>query len=289
MAVFRPNILIILERSKSSGTHISESHLGTTFAFFLVGHGTKLIRKANIWPKMTKNAYFGPYLAVSLFSMGGSFGASITENHLGTLFALFFSAMGSNGPKMLKFGQVWPFLGQNPIFWGEGVKLLVPSYQGSNETPLLCWKHLPVRLQLAARDKNVQFWPQNLEMLGQKSIFCLESEFLSTGHITSIPGATTIPFGPPEKISVSELWVIFRGSSRFLAILGQSPIASISTLNFGQWSMKLGGTPQAKEWPTMTTDLVPAVITEKRPFLRFAERCFWPKTCFLLKKTPEVC
>ena len=31
---------------------------------FLVGHGTKWVRKANIWPKMTKNAYFGPNLAI---------------------------------------------------------------------------------------------------------------------------------------------------------------------------------------------------------------------------------
>ena len=30
----------------------------------LVKHGTKWIREANIWPKMTKNAYFGPNLAV---------------------------------------------------------------------------------------------------------------------------------------------------------------------------------------------------------------------------------
>ena len=60
MAIFGPNILIILGGSKSSGTYISENHLGTSFAlFFLVGHSIEWIRKANIWPKMTKNACFG--------------------------------------------------------------------------------------------------------------------------------------------------------------------------------------------------------------------------------------
>ena len=34
MAVFGPNILIILGGSKSSGTHISENHLRTSFALF---------------------------------------------------------------------------------------------------------------------------------------------------------------------------------------------------------------------------------------------------------------
>ena len=70
MAIFGPKILIILEGSKSSGTHISENNLATSFCCcfvhicFLVGHSTKWISKANIWPKMTKNAYFGPNVAV---------------------------------------------------------------------------------------------------------------------------------------------------------------------------------------------------------------------------------
>ena len=45
MAVFGPNILIILGGSKSSGTHISENHFRIDL---LAGHGTKWIRKANI-------------------------------------------------------------------------------------------------------------------------------------------------------------------------------------------------------------------------------------------------
>merc|ERR1712116_123558 len=54
---------------------------------FLVGHWTKCAKNGNIWPKMTKNADFGPNLAVFgqkiLIFMGvrESFGTNITENH----------------------------------------------------------------------------------------------------------------------------------------------------------------------------------------------------------------
>ena len=54
------------------------------------------------WPKLTKNASFGPNLAV--------FGPEIQ------------------------------------FFWGHGVKILVPSYQDSNETPFSCWKHIHIHI-----------------------------------------------------------------------------------------------------------------------------------------------
>ena len=76
-------------------------------------------------------------------------------------------------PKMPVLGQIWPFLGPKSNFWGQGVKILVPSYRDSNETPFSCSKHRSLRLQLAARGENVLFWPQNLDIWGQKSIFCL--------------------------------------------------------------------------------------------------------------------
>ena len=74
----------------------------------------------------------------------------MTENHLVTLFAWLFGwawdEMGQKGqclaqkkanfwPKKPTFGQIWP---KNPLFWGEGEKLLVPAYQGTNETPISC-------------------------------------------------------------------------------------------------------------------------------------------------------
>ena len=77
-------------------------------------------------PKWAKNAIFGPNLAVFgpkilIFTEGSkSIGTHITEYHLGTLFVRA------------------PFLGPKSIFWGEGVKHLVFSYQGTNDEPLSC-------------------------------------------------------------------------------------------------------------------------------------------------------
>ena len=50
---------------KSFVTHITENpprHLCSHC--FLVGHWTKCAKNVNIWPKMTKNADFGPNLAI---------------------------------------------------------------------------------------------------------------------------------------------------------------------------------------------------------------------------------
>ena len=65
-----------------------------------------------------------------------SFGTNITENHLDNLTVLFFGQaldqMGQKCQFWAKFGCFWD---QNPIFWGQGVKIFVPSYRESNETP----------------------------------------------------------------------------------------------------------------------------------------------------------
>ena len=89
--------------------------------------------------------------------------------------------------------------------------------------------------------------------------------------------------------SVSELGVIFRGSPLFLAVLGHSNFRGISTLNFGPFSTKLGGNVRAiKKIPRMTTDPVRARITEKRPFLRSAQKFFLAKNAFHPKKSPGI-
>ena len=49
----------------------------------------------------------------------------------------------------------------------------------------------------------------------------------------------------PKKISISELWVIFRGSPLFLAVLGLCHFTIIRTLNFGPFSTVLVGTVRA--------------------------------------------
>ena len=86
---------------------------------FLVGQGTKRAENANIWPKMTKNAHFGPNLAVFgpniLIPTGGgkSFGTHVTENHPGTLFASFLVGHNANiWPKKPILVQIWPFKGR---------------------------------------------------------------------------------------------------------------------------------------------------------------------------------
>ena len=107
------------------------------------------------------------------------------------------------------------------IFWADELKLLVSSYEGANEAPFLCWKYWPVRLQLAARDENVQFWPKIW-------IFGAKSQYFCFGIATFVNSANhqytwgyNFPIGTtPKKNSVSELGVIFWGSPLFLAVLG---------------------------------------------------------------------
>ena len=98
----------------------------TTLALFF---WSKWARIANIWPKMTKNAYFGPNLAgfdpnIRIF-LGGSksksFDFHLSKSHLGTSFSLFLVGHRTKWPKRPIFGSKWPklpILGQNSIFLG---------------------------------------------------------------------------------------------------------------------------------------------------------------------------
>ena len=99
---------------------------------------------------------------------------------------------------------------------------------------------------MAARGENVLFLPQNLDIWGQKSIFCLMIAIFVDGTNDHYTRGYNFPIGTtPQKISVSKLGVIFRGSPPFLALSGHSHVRGISTLNFGPFSTKLGGTVQA--------------------------------------------
>merc|ERR1712047_7577 len=95
---------------------------------FLVGHWTKFAKNGNIWPKMTKNADFGPNLAVfgpkSLIFMGLTkrYGTNITENHFGNLSALFF------GQALDQIGQKFRYLAQNASF-GPNLAVFGPKIQ----------------------------------------------------------------------------------------------------------------------------------------------------------------
>ena len=85
--------------------------MGTLFALLFGRAFDKMGKKANICPKLTKNAYFGPILAVFgpkiLIFMGvsKSFGTNITENpprHL--VHIVFWSGIGQNVQRMAIFG-----------------------------------------------------------------------------------------------------------------------------------------------------------------------------------------
>ena len=173
-------------------------------------------------------------------------------------------------------GQIWPFLGPKSNFLGAGSKNFGTLVSGFQWDTFFVLKHWSVRLKLAARGKNVLFWPQNLDIWGQKSIFCLVIAIFVDGTNDHYTRGYNFPIGTtPKKFSVSELGVIFWGSPLFLAVLGLCHDRGIGTLNFGPISTKLGGTVRAiKKWPRRTTDPVRAGITEKRAFLRSAEKWF---------------
>ena len=112
---------------------------------FLVGHWTKCAKNGNIWPKMTKNADFGPNLAVFGPKILIFMGYQHNRKPLRQLVRIvFWSGLRSIRPKMPIFGPKCQFLAKFGRFWaksnflGAGGKILVPSYQDSNETPFSC-------------------------------------------------------------------------------------------------------------------------------------------------------
>ena len=113
----------------------------------LVGHDTKRARNAIIWPKMTKNVYLGPKLAV----LGPNFQRREQKfwypnnrkphRHLVCIvFGRVSHEMGQKGKFLAQNDQKCQFWagriqpGQKSIFFGEGAKLLIPSYRGTKDT-----------------------------------------------------------------------------------------------------------------------------------------------------------
>ena len=191
--------------------------------------------------------------------------------------------------------RMWPKMpdlvdfGQKIHFSGEGVKLLVSSYQGTNETPFPCWKHRWVRLQLAARAKNVLFDPK-IWIFGAKSqLLYGNHDFCQQGISQVYPGLKLSHSDHPKKIPFSELGVIFRGSPLFLSVSGHSHFRGISTLNFGTFSTKLGGTVWAIKQMTQNDNgpdlgrnyVETAIFTFSRKVV------FWPKMGLNPKKHPK--
>ena len=111
--------------SKSSGTHLSENHQGTSFAFF--GRAWHRMKKKGQCTFVVKFVRF--WAQILIFWRGGkSFGTHISENQLGTSFPLFFGwALHQNGSKRQILGPKRPkmsILGQvvnifNPEVWSR--------------------------------------------------------------------------------------------------------------------------------------------------------------------------
>ena len=128
-----------------------KTHLSTLFALFL---GRTLHEMGKKYQYLAQNDHncicwtkIGWFWAKNLIFMGAnkSFGNHITEKPPRQLVHIvLWSGIGSNGQKMPIFGQKCQFWAKFGRFWaknpflGEKVKLLVPSYQEINKTPLLC-------------------------------------------------------------------------------------------------------------------------------------------------------
>ena len=125
--------LFLQEKTKVFVPMKRKNQLSTLFALFLVSHGTKWAENANICLKITKNAYFGPNMAVigpkiqSFMRGSKSFDTHIMEKQPRHLICIvFWSATGSNGPKM-------PIFGEKSQFWAKFGRLWVknPNFYGS--------------------------------------------------------------------------------------------------------------------------------------------------------------
>ena len=107
--VLGPKILILREEAKVLVPTQRKNHLGTFFASFLVSHGSKWAKNGNIWPKKPNLAIYGPKILIFM-GVCKSFGTHITEKPPRELvWMVFWSGIGSNGPKMHIFGQKCQF------------------------------------------------------------------------------------------------------------------------------------------------------------------------------------
>ena len=131
-------------------------------------------------------------------------------------------------------GQIWPFLGPKSNFLGAGSKNFDTLISGFQWDTFFVSKTLIGEAPLGLQGKNVLFWPQNLDIWGQKSIFCLVIAIFVDGTNDHYTRGSNFPIGTtPKKFSVSELGVIFWGSPLFLAVLaidaleGQLPLVLV--------------------------------------------------------------
>ena len=166
---------------------------------------------------LTKNTNFGPNFAVIgpkiliFIGVSKSLGNHIMEKPSGQLVCIvFWSAwdqMGQNTgfwPKILVLGQIGRFWAKTLFLGGRWSKTFGIIISGNQWSTFSVLKHWPVRLQLAARDENVQFWPKNLDILGQRSTFSFGiSIYINRAYYQYGKGYIQTT----QKLSMSELWV----------------------------------------------------------------------------------
>ena len=121
---------------------------------FLGRHVTKWAKNAYIWPKMTKNVYFGPNLDVfeqKILTLGGGskrFGTHISENILGTSTALLFG---------------WAPIGR----WGQNVQFWPQNFDIQDQSPV----HPGLQLSHWAQPEKLFRFRNTSQILGLRSIF----------------------------------------------------------------------------------------------------------------------
>ena len=138
---------------------------------------TKWVKNSNIWPKMTKNAYFGPNLPVLwpkiLILTGGSKSFNITEKpprHLARI--VYWSGMGPNGPKMPIFGQKSQFWVNLAIY---GPKILIFMWV-SKSFGIHITEKPPRQLFRIVFRSGIGLNGPKMPIFGQKWAFCISSE-----------------------------------------------------------------------------------------------------------------
>ena len=73
--------------------------------------------------------------------------------------------------------------------FGDGVKLLVSSYQETNETPF----------RVENIDRYGSNWPKNLDIRGQKSILCIVIAIFVSGAYNHYTWGYNFPIGTTPK------------------------------------------------------------------------------------------
>ena len=208
------------------------------------------------WPKMTKNANFGPNLVVFgqkiliLTGESKSFGTHMTEKpprHLVCI--VFWSGMG---PQLPIFDQKCQFWAKNPNFYGKSKSFGIHITENHLATLFAlffgqAWHQMGHLFRVENIARCESNWPLKTKIgYLDNWIFGAEVDYLFCQQgISLIYLGLNFPIQTnPKKISLSQLWVIFRGSPLFWAVLGLCQFISISTLNFGPFSTKLVGTVQ---------------------------------------------